>query len=165
MDRRIERKKWTPRRIGLLGGTGALAVFIAWNIVTATGGTTLRVSAERVRISTVVEGEFREFIPVVGTVIPITTHFLDAVEGGRVTAIEREAGSLVQEGDPILELSNTDLLLDIMYREAELCQQSNNLRNTKIMMEQNHLQIRRELSCTARRSFSSRVTTCGTPRS
>jgi HlyD family secretion protein len=70
---------------------------------------------------------------------------VDAAEGGRVEEVFREAGSLVEEGDEVLRLGNTNLLLDIMYREAELYQQSNNLRNTKILMEQNRVQVQREL--------------------
>ncbi len=145
MDRRIEKKSWPPKRIAVVVVLAAVVFVVIWNIVSATRGTILRIPEERLRISTVTRGEFQEFIPVVGTLIPITTHYLDAVEGGRVVTIHREAGSFVEEGDEILELSNTDLLLDIMYREAELFQQSNNLRNTKLMMEQNRLEMRREL--------------------
>jgi HlyD family secretion protein len=106
----------------------------------------LRTASERVTISTVERGPFQEFIPVSGTVIPIDAHFLDAVEGGRVEEIYVEAGALVEEGDPILRLTNTNLLLDIMWREAELFQQSNNLRNTLLLMEQSRLQLTRDLA-------------------
>ena len=72
--------------------------------------------------------------------------FLDAVEGGRVEEIFVESGTIVEQGQPILRLSNTNMLLDIMWREAELFQQSNNLRNTRLLLEQSHLQLRRELA-------------------
>lgn len=126
----------------------AAAVVVAAVVIGAvnTGrGTRLRVAGERLRIDTVQRGAFQEYIPVIGAVIPITTHYLDAVEGGRVEEVYREAGSFVEKGDPILMLANTNLLLDVMYREAELVQQSNNLRNTRITMEQNRLRMRREL--------------------
>jgi HlyD family secretion protein len=145
MDRKIEKRRWSPKRLAAIAAIAAVAFLAVWNVVSATRGTTLQIPGERLRISTVTRGEFQEFIPVVGTLIPITTHYLDAVEGGRVVAIHREAGCFVEKGDEILELSNTDLLLDVMYREAELFQQSNSLRNTKLTMEQNRLQIRREL--------------------
>ncbi len=99
----------------------------------------------RLVVSTVNYGEFQEFIPVIGTVIPIKTIYLDAVEGGTVEQIYLEAGSFVKKGDPILKLANTKLLLDIMYREAELFQQSNNLRNTRLAMEQNAHIIKAQL--------------------
>jgi HlyD family secretion protein len=52
---------------------------------------------------------------------------------------------LVNVGDTILKLSNTNLLLDIMYREANLFEQNNNLRNTRLAMEQNSLALRSQL--------------------
>ncbi len=91
------------------------------------------------------QGLFHEYIPVVGSTVPLITHYLDASEGGRVEEIYCEAGSLVEQGDRILMLANTSLLLDVMYREAELFQQSNNLRSTKLAMEQHRLQMQRQV--------------------
>ena len=53
---------------------------------------------------------------------------------------------MIQESDRILRLANTNLLLDIMRREAELFQQSNNLRNTRLSMDQYRLQLVQELA-------------------
>jgi HlyD family secretion protein len=132
------------RVVGIAVGLAVIAL-VAWSVHLFRGERTLRVPVERIRISTVARGEFQEYVPITATVVPLTTHYLDASEGGRVEEIYREAGSVVERGDEILRLANTNLLLDIMYREAELFQQSNNLRNTKILMEQNRLQMRREL--------------------
>jgi HlyD family secretion protein len=145
MDRRIEKKRWTPGRIAILAVAAAVVATVVIGVVTGTRGTRLRVSGERLRIDAVERGVFQEYIPVIGAVVPVTTHYLDASEGGRVEAVYQEAGGFVVKGDPILKLANTNLLLDVMYREAELVQQSNNLRNTRITMEQNRLQMRREL--------------------
>ena len=76
-------------------------------------------------ISEVTVGQFQEFIPVNGTVTPIKTFYLDAVQGGMVEEIYVEEGSFVNEGDSILRLDNTDLQLDIMFREAQLFEQIN----------------------------------------
>ena len=51
----------------------------------------------------------------------------------------------LKTGDPILRLENMDLRLDIMYREAQLYEQINNHRNTRIAMEQRMLQLRADL--------------------
>ena len=77
--------------------------------------------------------------------MPIQTVYLDAMEGGRVEAVIREAGSFVNQGDTILHLSNTSLLLDIMNREAQLFEQRNNLRNTRLAMQQNALTLEAQL--------------------
>jgi HlyD family secretion protein len=106
----------------------------------------LTVPAADLTIADVKRGPLREFLPVEGTVQPLSTVYMDAIEGGRVEKIFVEIGSVVQEGDPILQLANTNLLMDIMYREAELFQQSNNLRNTRLSMEQYKLQLTQQLS-------------------
>jgi HlyD family secretion protein len=94
----------------------------------------------------VTKGEFQEFIPIIGNVMPIVTVYLDAIEGGRVEEKYLEAGALVKEGDKILRFGNTDLLLNIMWREAEFFEQSNNLRNTRLLMEQSRLNLMRQLN-------------------
>jgi len=79
-------------------------------------------------------------------VLPITTYYLVADDGGRVEEIYMEAGGPIQEGEKILKLENTNLLMTIMWREAELFQQSNNLRNTRLQMEQYRLQLSQQLA-------------------
>ncbi|NQU27377.1 MAG: efflux RND transporter periplasmic adaptor subunit, partial [Candidatus Marinimicrobia bacterium] len=130
MDRKIEKKRWTPKKLTGIAGGVIVGVFIIYQIGFSDKSSRLNVDRQRLVISTVKRGDFQEFIPVIGTVIPIKTIYLDAIEGGSVEHLFLEAGSYVNKGDPILRLANTNLLLDIMYREAELFQQSNNLRNT-----------------------------------
>ncbi len=91
-------------------------------------------------------GPMREFLPVESTVLPLNTVYLDASEGGRVEKIFVEVGTVVKAGDPILQLANTNLLMDVMNREAELFQQSNNLRNTRLAMEQFKLELNQKLT-------------------
>jgi len=145
MDRKIEKKKWPPKKIATYTGIILVAVVIIYQLFFSDKSSRLNVNQERLVVSTVNYGEFQEFIPVIGTVIPIKTIYLDAVEGGTIEQIYLEAGSFVKKGDPILKLANTNLLLDIMYREAELFQQSNNLRNTRLAMEQNALIIKAQI--------------------
>ena len=145
VDRPIEKKRWTPRRIVTIAGACIIIAAIAYSLILAKRGSRLNVKSERIRIDTVVRGEFQEFIPVNGTIIPINTYYLDAVEGGRVDSIYLEAGTFVEKGQRILELANTNLLMDVMYREAEIFQQSNNLRNTRLSMERNALEMQREV--------------------
>ena len=145
MDRKIEKKKWPPKKIATYMGVILVAVFIIYQLFFSDKSSRLNVNQERLVVSTVNYGEFQEFIPVIGTVIPIKTIYLDAIEGGTVEKIYLEAGSFVNKGDQILKLANSTLLLDIMYREAELFQQSNNLRNTRLAMEQNALVIKARL--------------------
>ncbi|MDT8398874.1 MAG: HlyD family efflux transporter periplasmic adaptor subunit [Pseudomonadales bacterium] len=130
MDRKIEKS-----RKPLIIKTGSLTVAII----------VFGVLGERVTVSTVSHGAFEDFIPVRGNVMPLKSVFLDAIEGGRVEQIFVEAGSIVEEGQPLLELSNTTLQLDVISREAQVTEQLNNLRNTRLAMEQNRLSLKSQL--------------------
>jgi HlyD family secretion protein len=146
MDRQIKKKKWPPKRIAAFAAIGIFIIFVIYVFAFQFSKSSLNVKKERLTISTVSKGPFQEFIPVIGEVMPIETYNLDAVDGGRVEEIYMEAGSVIKKGDKILKLANTNLLLDIMWREAELFQQSNNLRNTRLQMEQYKLQLKQELA-------------------
>jgi HlyD family secretion protein len=146
MDRKIEKKKWPPKRIAAFAAVGLFIVAVIYIFVFGVSKSSLNVRAERLTLSTVTEGPFQEFIPVMGNVLPIITHYLDASEGGIVEEIHSEAGSFVKKGDKILRLANTNLLINSMWREAELFQQINNLRNTRLDMERYRLQLSQELA-------------------
>lgn len=146
MDRRIEKNR-RPLFIKL-GFTAVLGLTLAWfarGALTDASIPTFRVDRTRLSIATVTAGNFEDFIPVRGTVTPLTSVFLDAVEGGRVETIFVKNGQHVQAGQPLLELSNTALQLDVISREAQVSEQLNNLRNTRLAMEQNRLSLKRDL--------------------
>jgi len=145
MDRQIEKKKWPPLKIFWVSVISIISSLVLYELLLGDHSTKLNVNTDRIVISTVQNGEFQEFIPIIGTVIPIKTIYMDAKEGGSVEALFLEAGSIVEKGDPILKLGNTNMLLDIMYREAELFQQSNNLRNTRLAMGQNRLNLQSKI--------------------
>ena len=146
MDKIITRKKWPPRRIIAYSLAGVFVLLVAYLLIFQSNRATLNIEEEKLTISEVQRGPFQEFIPVMGEVLPLQTIFLDVEEGGLVEKIFIEAGSTVKKGDKILKLSNTSLLMDIMYREAELFQQINNLRNTRLLFEQSRLALERDLT-------------------
>ena len=144
MDRRIERKRFTPRRIAIYGGAALVIVFAAWQLLTI-NPSSLNVDAEKLTLAPVTHGPFLEYIVEQGEVMPLTTIYLDAVEGGRVEEVFVEEGSKIEEGTPILRLSNANLQLNVMQREAELFREVNRLRETRVTMEQRRLAMRAEL--------------------
>ncbi|HQW85968.1 MAG TPA: HlyD family efflux transporter periplasmic adaptor subunit, partial [Flavobacteriales bacterium] len=145
MDRVIDPRPARRRRLIAFGGT-AVAILVAlawWSSSFATSR--VRVEAAKVSIGTVEKGLFKEFIPVTGTVQPIQTVFLDALEGGTVKHRFVEDGTHVKAGDPIIELSNPQLHMDAINREAQLLDQQNNLRTTRLAMDQQTTRLRDEL--------------------
>jgi len=145
MDRTIKKKKWPLKRIAVYAAAGVFIIVVLYVFLFKMSKSTLNVQAERLTISTVTKGPFQEYIPVQGEVLPIYTHYLDPLEGGIVEEIYLEAGSMVNKGDQILKLANTNLIIDIMWREAELFRASDNLRGTRLSMEQYKLLLSKEL--------------------
>jgi HlyD family secretion protein len=145
MDRKIKKKKWPPVKIAAWSASGAFVLLMLYLFIFKLSRSALNVQTERLTISTVEQGPFQEFIPVQGNVLPIYQHYLTAMEGGQVEEIFVLAGAIVKKGEQIVRLANTNLLLDIMWREAELFQQSNNLRNTRLSLEQYQLQLTQTL--------------------
>jgi len=120
VDRVIAKKKWTTKRILTIGGITALVLLIGSSYYFTSGKSKLNVDTERITISEVKNGPFQEFIPVNGVVMPITTIYLDANEGGRVDQKFVEDGTIMKKGDPIMKLANTDLELSLVNQETSV---------------------------------------------
>lgn len=120
MDIPLEKKRFTAKKILLIGGIALLVALIVFVIISSFGGSKLNVEKERISINTVEKGVFQENIPVNGIVLPITTIYLDALEGGRVEEKFVEDGAVLKKGDPILRLSNTDLELSLVNQETQV---------------------------------------------
>jgi len=145
MDRIIEKKKWPLKKvIWLVLGT-IFVLLVIYNLIWGDHTAKFNVQKERITIETVQKDYFQDYITQTGTVEPISTIYLDAMEGGRVEELVTEEGTMVKKGDVILRLSNTNLHLDIMNREANLAEQMNELRNTRLSMEQNKLSLKKQL--------------------
>lgn len=145
MDKPIPKKKGLQKKHLVYIIAGAAFLVLVYLAFFAEKTSTYRVEKDKLIIETVIEDQFNDYITVPGTVEPISTVFLDAQEGGRVEEILIEEGSMVKRGDIILKLSNPDLYLNILDSEAQLAEKENFLRNTLVAMEQDRLQIKREL--------------------
>ncbi|MEM1174433.1 MAG: efflux RND transporter periplasmic adaptor subunit [Pseudomonadota bacterium] len=145
MDRVVKREAdWRKRGVMVVVAVLGLAA-AAWVFDLATGGRSLSVNAERIRVSTVTTGQFEDFIPLRGRLVPSSTVFLDAVAGGRVEEVLVEDGAVVRAGDPIAILSNTNLQLEVLGREAAVTEQLNTMRTLELQLEQNRLSHARNL--------------------
>jgi HlyD family secretion protein len=144
MDKKIEKKKWLPKNMGYyFWGALFLGVFL-FMYFNRPNATSLQIKEDRVTISTVSRGLFREYVPVLGSVLPFHTVYLDAVEGGRVEKVFLRAGSQVKQGDQILKLSNTGLLMTLLNNEAQINRASNELRTTRLQLERNRWQLKKQ---------------------
>lgn len=120
MDIPIKKKQFSKSRLLLIGGVIAILALIVFVIISTSGGSKLNVEKERISINTITNDVFQENIPVNGIVLPITTIYLDALEGGRVEEKFVEDGAILKKGEPILRLSNTDLELSLVNQETSV---------------------------------------------
>ena len=84
MDKKIEKKTWTVKRIGLYTIAVVVVGFLFSTIYKEAGTSRLNVQSERLLTDTIDTGVFKEFITLFGVVEPISTVYLDAIESGRV---------------------------------------------------------------------------------
>ena len=145
MDKAIPKKKGLQKKHFGYIAIGLAIIVLVYMAFFADRTSTYKVEKDKLIIETVTEDQFNDYITVPGTVEPITTVKLDADEGGRVEEKLIEEGSMVKKGDIILRLSNPDLFLNILNSESLLAEKENFLRTTQIEMEQEKLQIKREL--------------------
>jgi HlyD family secretion protein len=145
MDRIIEKKKFNPKRVALFSIITLFVTVILYNFIFGDSSRKLNVLTERITISQVNSGPFQEFTPITGTVQPIETFQLDVANGGRVMQKFVEEGALLNVGDPIILLDNAQLRLSIIYNEANVFQQINNLRSTRLFFQQSKLDLQARL--------------------
>lgn len=120
MDRPIQQNKWNSTRILTLVGIGGILALIGASYYFTSGNSRLNVDADRITIVEVKEGTFQEFIPINGTVLPISSIYLDASIGGRVEEKYVEDGAVLKTGDPIMRLANTDQELNLVQQETQV---------------------------------------------
>ena len=146
MDKKIKKKKWTAKRIMTIGGATALFSVILYTILFADNRSKLNVDSNKITISMITQGDFQEWIPETGTVQPIKTFYLDAIEGGIIQELNIETGTMVKRGDPLVTLTNSNLQLEVLQREAQLYDQINNLRASRLALDQNTQNLEAQLA-------------------
>jgi HlyD family secretion protein len=145
MDRKIEKKKGIRPKHIIYAVSALLVVALLVKLFTGMNTSTYRAEKDKVTISTIEKGEFKDYISLIGTVEPNITIFLDVEEGGKVTEKVIDEGEMVKKGDVIVRLKNSDLNLQILNSESQLAYQSNELRNTLIGMEQQKINNKQQL--------------------
>ena len=145
MDRVVPRSAW-PRRLGIAAAALVVgAVVVAFATRPGSAGRTFEVAGDLLATAEVVEGEFDDFVQARGRFIPLRTIYIDTVQGGQVEAMYVENGAVVEPGQPLVDLSNTTLQLEVISRETQITEQLNNLRGLELAHEQNDLTQKREL--------------------
>ncbi|TSE08720.1 MULTISPECIES: efflux RND transporter periplasmic adaptor subunit [Aquimarina] len=145
MDIKIEKKKGLrPKHYGYIV-IGVILFFVGWKMVFGNSAATFRTEKEKLSITEVSFGKFDDYITINGSVAPISTIYMDAYEGGRVTEKMIEEGAMVKKGDIILTLENRGLYEQILASENNLALKQNDLRSTKLTFDSRQVEGRKDL--------------------
>jgi HlyD family secretion protein len=120
VDRVLQKKRWTTKRILTIAGIAGIVLLIGGSYYFTSGKSRVNVEMDRITVSTITKGTFQETIPENGTVLPLTSIYLDALEGGRVEEKYVDDGTVMKKGEPILRLSNTNLELQLVTQQTSV---------------------------------------------
>lgn len=152
MDRPLSASRWsigrwpTAAKISVAATTVIMLVLATIHIVSGAGESVVRVPAAQLTLATVEQGTFHDLIALRTRAEPRETVFIDAIDGGSVERVLVEAGDHVQRGQPLIELSNTNLALSVIQQESQINQAISQLQQNEISLEQNALNNERALA-------------------
>jgi HlyD family secretion protein len=142
MDKVVARKGLPKQvKIGIGVALAVIAAIVFYMMAPTAESQT--VAADRVTVSTVERGRFDDFLPLRARVTPLVTVYLDAVEGGRVEKVLVEDGAMVQQGQLLAVLSNSDLQLNLLGRQTEVSREVNSMRSQELALAQTQMQDER----------------------
>jgi HlyD family secretion protein len=132
------------RNLIVVGACVLLPVLAAagfWNLVPRG----LRVAEMDLRIATVKREMFRNDLVMRASAAPLHSVMLDAFQSGRVEEVLANDGAHVAKGDLLFRLSNPQLRLELVAREADRAQQISNLSILRVSIESGETEHQRRL--------------------
>ncbi|PSJ36753.1 efflux RND transporter periplasmic adaptor subunit [Allosphingosinicella deserti] len=142
MDRVVVRRGLSRNLKIAIGAIVVIAAAIAFYLL-APAANSQTIAADRITVSTVQKGRFDDFLPLRARVTPLLTVYLDAVEGGRVEKVLVEDGAMVQQGQLLAILSNSDLQLNLLARQSDVSREVNSMRSQELALAQTQIQDER----------------------
>ncbi|HEX9966188.1 MAG TPA: efflux RND transporter periplasmic adaptor subunit [Allosphingosinicella sp.] len=121
-------------KIALGAAALLLLALLFWWFAPSAGSQT--VAADRLTVSAVSKGTFDDFLPLRARVEPLVTVYLDAVEGGRVDRVMVEDGAMVQQGQLLAVLSNSEIQLNLLRSQSDVSREVNSMRSQELALAQ-----------------------------
>ena len=148
MDRPRTLPWWRRGRWLSLGALAAalLLALVAGLLLLGPAQRSTRIPLSAVTIGKVERGVYHDIIPLTGEVVPHDIVDVDSGEGGRIERILAQAGDHVTAGQPLVELRNTALELDVLDREGRLVQSITESQSYATQLEQNRVNNEKALA-------------------
>ncbi|MEH3104710.1 MAG: biotin/lipoyl-binding protein [Sphingomonas phyllosphaerae] len=115
----------------------ALAALLLWRMLPESGSTDI--ALRDVETGDVTRAPFADYLPVRATVAPRVTTLVGVLAGGQVERLLVQDGALVREGQALATLSNPELRLDVLTREASIAGQLGQVAGEHLGIERNRL--------------------------
>ena len=138
MDKVVARKG-LPRNARIAIGVAAVLLAAILFYLFAPTANSQTVASDRLTVSTVARGRFDDFLPLRARVTPLVTVYLDAVEGGRVERVLVEDGAVVQQGQLLAQMSNSDLQINLLARQSDVSRELNSMRSQELALAQSQI--------------------------
>jgi len=149
MDVILKKKHPVIRFKYYIAGGVVFIAFLVYVIVASAGPRRLRYEIDKLTIAEVQKGKFLEYLDVEGTVQPILTVKLNALESGTVLRIIADEGNMLAPGDTILILQNPDLVRSIGDERDELEKKRITFSEREIQMQRRTSELKRKTIETA----------------
>jgi len=140
MDKKIEKKKWSQKKLYYIAGAILLIILMFFGFKTF-NEKIYKVDGSKISVKEVIEGDFQDMILIDGDIEPINLVLVNTLEGGTVDEIFIEDGVMVEKGTPLARLSNPSVTLGYMNQETAIMEQINNLRNLKLSLEKEQINL------------------------
>ena len=140
MDRRIvSTRRFSTRQRRIVIGMAAVAILVAllWRFMPANGSRD--VASANIEVGAVTRAPFDDYLPVRATVTPAATTIVGTVAGGQVERLMVQDGAFVAAGQPLATLTNPELKLDVMTREADIASRMGDVSGQDLGLERNRL--------------------------
>ena len=146
MDRKVSRPRqrwWRDRRIAVAIAL-VLAAALLWWLLPASGSTD--VDAADLQTGSVERATFDDYVPVRATVAPGLTTLVAAMSGGQVQKLLVQDGAHVTVDQPLAQLANPELRLNVLTQEAQIAGQLGDVSAQDLSIERNRLDRSREIA-------------------
>lgn len=127
----------------MAGGVACAGAGLWWFMPAANS---LTVDAQSVRVGTVRQEAFRDFVPLRAEVAPLRTVYVTAISGGSVAALLAADGTMVAAGAPLARLSNPSLELDVATRSAAIIGQISTNSGAKLSVQRSRQDSARDVA-------------------
>ena len=147
MDRRVERPDAARRKTILRAAAALVLLAVALSLyLLLPSANSLAVDGDAIRTGEVVRAPFQDYVPLRAEAAPAQTVIVTTVSGGQVADLIASDGARVASGQPLAQLTNPALELDVASRSADIAGQLSAISGQRLSVQRNRFDSEREVA-------------------